>query len=130
MTFPAEQVPDGSFFLPHHFLYPLYGVLAIYLLKLNDEEPQPWVIFVSAIIALVGWFHFWPYYHGTGAIIALVGVLGVIGGGLAYSDIPTRWRASVVGLGLFAFDDWVDHALGVDTPVSIIFTEYIMDLLI
>lgn len=130
MPFPAESVPDGAFFAPHHFLYSLYAVVVVYVLKLHgDQESEPALILVSAAVALFGWFHFWPYYPATGAVVSLVGTLGVIAGGIVHVDVPTRWRAAVVALGLFALEDWIDHALEVDTPASIVFDQYVYHLL-
>lgn len=130
MSFPAESVPDGAIFAPHHFLYPLYAVLVLYFLKLNDDpERKPALVLVGPVVALVGWFHFWPYYPGTGAIIAAVGVILCIIGGIAHRNVETHWRISIVALCLLSLEDWVDHAFDVDTPASLAFHEYIQPVL-
>lgn len=131
MPFPAEPVPDGAFFAPHHFLLPLYVVLIIYLLRLDDDpEERPALILVGVIVALVGWFHFWPYYPKVGTVVALVGVLVVMAGGIVYRDVAPHWRFTVVVLGIVALDDWIDHALPVETPASVMFQEYIRPLIL
>lgn len=130
MAFPVEPVPDGAFFAPHHFLYPLYAVLTLYVVKLNDDpDSKPVLIPIGAVVALVGWFHFWPFYPVTGAILALVGVFGVIVGGIVHTDVSDRWRVSVIALGLFALEDWIDHGTGIETPVSVLFSDHIRHLL-
>lgn len=126
MTFPAEPVPDGAFFGPHHFIYPLYIVLLLYFIYMNDDpDSKPISIPFGAGIALFGWFHLWPFYPVTGTIAALIGVLTVIVGATLARDRSPKLRASVVVLGIVALDDWIDHAFHVDTPLSLVFSNYI-----
>lgn len=49
MPFPADPVPDGNVFLPHH-------------------------IFLGVFLLLYGFVFVWPHYPRPGAVIALLGL--------------------------------------------------------
>jgi hypothetical protein len=117
--FPAETLPDGALFGPHHFLYPLYAMLFVAARKWDiHPRKEPALIVASALLALFAWAHVWKYFPVFGATMALVGVCGTILGGLVTWRYGRRFQIAVVGLGLAALDDAVSHAFGVWTPLD------------
>lgn len=119
MTFPAESVPDGALYAPHHYLYALYLVLFVSARKWDIyPRKEPVVVTGSALAGLFGWVHVWRFYPAAGAIVCLVGALGVIAGGLLTTRYSIRWRLYVVWTGLIATDDAISHAFGVWTPLD------------
>ncbi|WP_435175249.1 hypothetical protein [Halorussus sp. AFM4] len=119
MNFPAESIPDGALYAPHHYLYALYLVLFVSARKW-DIYPREEPVFVagSALAGLFGWVHVWRYYPAPGAVLCLLGAVGVILGGVVTTRYGLRWRLSVVWTGLVALDDAVSHAFGVWTPLD------------
>ncbi|MFC5366042.1 hypothetical protein [Salinirubrum litoreum] len=117
--FPAETLPDGALFGPHHFLYPLYAMLFLAARKWDlHPRKEPVLVVASALLALFAWAHVWKYYPVFGATMALAGVCGTILGGLLTWRYGRRFQIAVVGLGLAALDDAVSHAFGVWTPLD------------
>lgn len=130
MPFPAEPVPDGALFAPHHFLYGLY-LLLFTCAKRWDDRPheEPLLVTASALLALFGWAHLWRYYPATGAAVCLLGVAGTLVGALVTTQYGRRWRAFVAAAGLVALDDLLSHALGLWTPLDWLWTTYLLGLL-
>lgn len=117
--FPAETLPDGALFGPHHFLYPLYAMLFVAARKWDiHPRKEPALIVASALVALFAWAHVWKYYPAFGATMALAGVCGTILGGLVTRRYGRRFQLGVVVLGVAALDDAVSHAFGVWTPLD------------
>jgi hypothetical protein len=117
--FPAETIPDGALFGPHHFLYPLYAMLFVAARKWDiHPRKEPVLVVASALLALFAWAHLWKYYPVAGATLALVGVCGTILGGLLTRRYGRRFQLGVVVLGVAALDDAVSHAFGVWTPLD------------
>lgn len=117
--FPAETIPDGALFGPHHFLYPLYAMLFVAARKWDiHPRKEPVLVVASALLALFAWAHLWKYYPVAGATLALVGVCGTIVGGLVTRRYGRRFQLGVVVLGVAALDDAVSHAFGVWTPLD------------
>ncbi|WP_158057202.1 hypothetical protein [Halorussus halophilus] len=119
MPFPAESIPDGALFAPHHFLYGLYLVLFRCARKWdNYPRTEPLVVAGSALFALFGWAHLWRYYPVAGATVCVVGTLGTVVGGLVTTKYGRRWQLFVVWSALVALDDAISHAFGVWTPLD------------
>lgn len=117
--FPAETLPDGALFGPHHFLYPLYAMLFVAARKWDiHPRKEPVLIVASALLALFAWAHVWKYYPVFGATMALAGVCGTILGGLLTWRYGRRFQLGVVVLGVASLDDAVSHAFGVWTPLD------------
>ena len=123
MTFPAESVPDGVIGAPHH-LYIGVLVLAVAILVVADDyaRREPLLALTGTLLALFAFATVWPYYHVTGALLTLAGLLvvliGILWPGGMWSGYPLVWRA-VAFLGLYiAADDAVSHAFGVWTPLD------------
>jgi len=119
MTFPAQSIPDGALYAPHHFLYALYLVLFTSARKWDIyPRKEPVVVTGSALAALFGWIHVWRYHPVAGALLCLAGALGVVVGGAVTTRYSDRWRLLVAWYGLVAFDDAISHAFGVWTPID------------
>jgi len=126
--FPHESVPDGAVFGPHH-LYVGVIVLGFAVWVVSDNYPrrEPLLAAAGALLALFAFATVWPYYHGTGAALALAGLLvaliGVLWPGGVWTAYPLRWRL-VAFLGVsIAADDIVEHAFGIWTPLDAVFNE-------
>ncbi|WP_227354532.1 hypothetical protein [Haladaptatus salinisoli] len=129
MSFPAESIPDGALFAPHHFLYGLYIVLFACALRWDDyPREEPTAVAGSALFALFGWAHVWRYYPAPGATACLLGTVGVLLGGAATTRYGTRWRGVVVLFALVALDDVLSHAFGVWTPLDWLWKTYLLPL--
>lgn len=78
MPFPADPVPDGNVFLPHHF-----GI--------------------GVIIAVYSFYFIWPYYHAVGASGALLG-LGIAADDVlshsfgVWTPVEWLWETFLYGL--------------------------------
>jgi len=123
VTFPAESVPDGVIGAPHH-LYIGVLVLVVAILVVADDyaRREPLLALTGALTALFAFATVWPYYHVTGALLTLAGLLVVLVGvcwpGGIWAAYPIRWRL-VAFLGvLVALDDVIEHAFGVWTPLD------------
>lgn len=131
MVFPAEAVPDGNVFAPHHLTYALIALLwaGTYAWdRFTDREP--WAVTAGAGAALFAFLFVWPLYPVTGALLTLAG-LGAASGGLlrwrSYWTRPVFWLGIV--LVALAWDDWLSHALGIWTPADAVWNVYIVGAL-
>lgn len=119
--FPAEGVPDGAIFAPHHYLWGLYLALLVSLVVWDDYRRREPILTVASIgIALFGWLHVWTFYPALGAGMSLAGTLAAsITIGLDEWDAyPLRWRALALLGCLVALDDLASHAFGLWTPLD------------
>lgn len=128
-SFPAEAVPDGAVFGPHHFYL---GVLLILLVCWLARDPEsaaaPWGVAGLTLLAVFSFSLTWPYYPAVGA----AGVLILLALATALSLFrPFWWRyglvsRGVLAIGLFlAWDDAVSHALGWWTPMDSVWARYL-----
>jgi len=129
VTFPAESVPDGVIGAPHH-LYIGVLVLAVAILVVADDYAQrePLLALTGTLTTLFAFATVWPYYHATGALLTLAGLLvalvGIVRPGGMWSGYPLIWRGvALVGL-YIAADDAVSHAFGVWTPLDASWHQY------
>ncbi|MFB6073512.1 MAG: hypothetical protein ABEJ89_00710 [Haloarculaceae archaeon] len=128
MSFPYHTVPDGSVALSHHFTWGLLLAL-VPILVVWDVHPnrQPAGVLTSIIVAFIGFILMWPVYHVAGALVTLAG--------LAAASVATVFRLLQVRfdddlrwsywpvivwalLLLVAWDDAIQHAFGVVTPLD------------
>lgn len=120
MTFPAEGVPDGAVFAPHHLIT---GLLAVWVVADNYPRREPLLAIVGAVFALVGFLLVWRWYPGTGAAMTLAGIVlvptGVCWPGGMWAAYPVRWRLVALLGALTALDDAASHAFGVWTPLDV-----------
>lgn len=124
-------------FFPHHlYLGVLVAAVAVASTAwVADREGFPGVV----MGALAGtWFSFmfvWPSspnYHAPGALLCLV----TLGAATAAIFVRRFWRVGwtyprigvAAGL-LIAWDDIIDHALHVDTPLSLFFDGVLLPLM-
>jgi hypothetical protein len=125
-NFPAEQVPDGAIFAPHHSYIGVMVVLFVCWLVADDfRDREPMYVAALTIWALFSFGMIWPYYPGIGAAFSLLCPLLAVGALLVrrgyWSDIEVVFQVLVlVGL-LLALDDVVSHVLAVSTPVDYVF---------
>jgi len=123
MPFPVEAVPDGHIGAPHHLYIGVLVIgLAVWVVSDNRPRREPLLAAVGAVVALFSFATIWPYYHGTGATLTLVGLLVALVGVLwpdgMWAAYPLRWRAvAFVGVYIGA-DDAVSHAFGLWTPID------------
>lgn len=97
-------------------------LLAVGVVSDNLFHREPLLAAVGALTALFAFATVWPYYHGTDAALSLAGLLvalvGVCWPGGVWAVYPLRWRFIVLlGVGV-AFDDVIEHAFGVWTPLD------------
>ena len=123
MTFPAESVPDGVIGAPHHLYVGLLVLLfAVFVVADDYRQREPLVAIVGAVLALFAFATVWPFYHVTGALLTLAGLLvvliGILWPGGMWSGYPLKWRLVAFAGVLIAADDAVSHAFGVWTPLD------------
>lgn len=131
MSFPAEAVPDGALFAPHHFLYGCYLALVVCWVVGDDyRHVEPLGVLLGLGLALFGWAHLWRFYPVAGALFVLGGLavatlavpFGIEISGYTVGGFYARygwWATVVLGLWLaFAWDDAISHVFGVWTPVD------------
>ena len=123
MSWPAEAVPDGAAFAPHHLTWgALIALLVVFVVADDYARREPLFALVGLTLALFGFLFVWPYYPVTGAALTLAGVTCALGGvlwpGGIWAAYPLRWRlVAVLGV-LVALDDAVSHTFGVWTPLD------------
>ena len=129
-TFPAEAVPDGAIFGPHHVFSGALAVLfACWVVSDDLRRVEPVLTAAGALLALFGFAVTWRYYPETGALLTLLGavvatVAPLVPGG-TWSLYPLGWRALAVLGGLVVLDDAVSHAFGVWTPLDAGWMQYL-----
>ena len=120
--FPADQVPDGAVFGPHHvYIGLLLALLALAVVWDDRSGVEPWVGAVGLLTACFAFATVWTFYPETGAVLSIAGVL------LALASTALPFWAGYAWLGprgvlllgaLVALDDVVEHAFGVPTPLD------------
>lgn len=119
---PAEAVPDGFAWAPHHLTWGLLITLLIVFIVWDDYRRKEPVITTGAVgLALFSFLFIWPFYPVLGALGTLAGVSAALAVALAPGEwdvYPTRYRILAASAALIALDDAVSHAFGVWTPVD------------
>lgn len=129
MTFPADSVPDGAVLGPHHvYVGLLLALLALAVVWDNRAGVEPWVGAVGLLLATFAFVTVWPFYPVTGAVLALSGVLIVLGSVFLPFWTGYGWlgpRGVLLVGALVALDDAVEHAFGVPTPLDALWTGHL-----
>lgn len=134
---PAEQVPDGAIFAPHHLTTGLVFTVP-FILRVWDNHPrrEPIGVLLSVAVALVGFLLVWPYYPPAGTLLVLTGLTAASVATAGYRHLPgsfdgwTRRSRYPVLLGLaVAWDDWLSHTFGVWTPLDWVWSAALHDLI-
>lgn len=139
VSFPAQSVPDGNVWYPHHFVIGIWGLLFVAWLLTSDED-KPVLLVGGILVAMYGWYHVWPSLPLTGASLVLVGLV-VATGALArrlWNDRDDRdrsdWSAGVelaaTTFLVIAWDDVFSHAFGVYTPLDHLWAVLLAPLLV
>jgi len=131
LTFPAEAVPDGNIFGPHHgHMGPIAALIVAWVVS-DDLPSQEPVLYVLTVCA--AWFAFlfvWPYYHAAGAVLSLVGLLAALVAVLLlpfWADYAwLGWRGAALLAVLVGLDDVVEHAFGLATPLDWLWKAHIV----
>jgi hypothetical protein len=134
VTFPAEAVPDGHVFAPHHLTWgALLAGLVVFVVADNYRHREPLAALFGVVLALFGFLTVWKFYPATGALLTLGGCALVLAGvcwpGGIWTSYPLRWRVLAFLAGCVALDDAVSHAFGVWTPVDWLWTAHVAPLL-
>lgn len=154
-SFPYEAVPDGVVFAAHHFHYALIAGFLV-ALWIADDYPkrEPKAVLAGILFSEFAFCFVWPFYPVTGASLSIL-FLAVatvsVTHGVAYLAVErlarrfprlerlvdgwTRpywalfpWQAVVVFICLlFAWDDLLNHAFGIPTPLDSIWNVYIYE---
>ena len=128
--FPADAVPDGAVFAPHHvYMGLLLALLAVAIVWDDTAGKEPWVGTVALFLASFAFATVWTYYPETGAVLSLAGV------GLAIASTALPFWQSYAWIGprgllllgaLVALDDVAEHAFGVWTPLDALWKTHLV----
>ena len=143
MTIPVESIPDGAVFAPHHFHYAVLAALLVAAVVWdNYREREPVLLVAGLFTAEFGFTLTWPHYPVTGAALAVGGTLAatvplahalgvVVGRRLGREWSRPYWAefpllaVVVFALLLVAWDDLLNHAFGLSTPLDSIWKHHI-----
>jgi hypothetical protein len=122
--FPYHEVPDGSIFVPHHFIWAM-AIAIIPLLVIWDNDPyrEPWLAVASIGIGLIAFIFVWRVHHVLGAAVAVIATIVAAIALLSRlflfrGDWPVFPIAVALVLVLVASDDVLQHAFGWETPLD------------
>lgn len=130
--FPADEVPDGSFFAPHHFLWGAYLVLFVAFVAWDDRERKPVAAVGGVLASLFGWYHVWRFYPVYGATLVLTGVgvaTAAVLGRRLWREYPRHLQALALVFLLVAIDDAVDHAFVVGTSLDWLWEAHLLPVM-
>ena len=138
MDFPAEQIPDGAIFAPHHYIYgTLLALITVFIVWDNYRAREPLLAALGASTGLFGFLFVWQFYPVAGALMSLVGPLITIVAvslgwtgtsvGDVWDDYPLRYRVAAIFFSLVALDDAVEHAFDIPTPLDIIWGRFLVE---
>ncbi|GAB7012040.1 hypothetical protein [Halolamina salina] len=129
-TFPADRVPDGAVFGPHHaYLGLLLALLAVALVWDDATGAEPWVGAAALLAASFAFATIWKFYPQTGAALALAGIVIALASTLLpfWSSYPWLGPRGVLLVGaIVALDDVAEHAFGVPTPLDWLWTHHLV----
>lgn len=140
---PYHGVPDGCFFCPHHYPMGIYGaVFALMVVWDNRRKKEPVISAIGIMVSYFGWTFMWSgkFHDVWGAIFVLLGLtiatipvlIGLIDkllefalnqrgedwGPVLWDDYNIRWGALYLLMILVAWDDALQHAFGIWTPLD------------
>lgn len=129
-TFPADTVPDGAVFGPHHaYIGLLLALLAVAMVWDNAPHKEPLLTAAALLGAIFAFATVWPFYPATGALLTLAGVAVAILGPVFlpfWSSYAWLGPRGVAILGAFvALDDVAEHAFGIPTPLEWLWTTHL-----
>lgn len=120
--FPAEQVPDGSVGVPHHFYTgALIALFAAAVVWDDHRREEPLVVGAGTIFGIFAFVAVWPRYPSLGAALSVVFATAVATAALRPAWVrryPLRWQVVALIGGLIMLDDALSHATGVWTPLD------------
>ncbi len=133
--FPAEPIPDGAIFAPHHFTLGVMLLLFV-VWRVSDDirDKEAWIVALSAGASIVGFLFTWKYHPVTGALLTLI---GVVTAGVAilsrqywrrYNWLGSRGVALLSVL--IALDDAIEHSFGIPTPLDLAWSHFIYPVII
>lgn len=129
-NFPADSIPDGAVFAPHHaYIGFAIALLALALVWDDAVGKEPWVGAAALLLASFAFALVWPYYDSTGAVLALAGVGVALAstGSPFWSSYPWVGPRGVLLVGaIVALDDVAEHAFGVWTPLDALWKAHIV----
>lgn len=129
--FPHEAIPDGTVWVPHHYIYLVAAAAFVTLTVWDDYRGrEPFLTMAGFLVGLFGFLFMWPTrgYHELGALTALVAptislatLVNPRGGwarSVANGGYPTHTRAAAAILAALGLDDAIEHAFGIPTPLD------------
>jgi NADH:ubiquinone oxidoreductase subunit 6 (subunit J) len=124
MKFPYESVPDGAIFAPHHFYIGVFLALIFCAVVWdNNRYKEPLYSVIALSGSLFAFALIWPYYSVVGALLTLI-CLGVATTSLSTRDLwkeyPLKWRILALLSIAIAWDDALEHAFGIPTPLDLL----------
>lgn len=132
--FPAETVPDGAAWAPHHLTWGVaFALLACLVVWDNYRDVEPIYSAAALAVTAFAFLFVWPFYAEAGAALTLVGLTVAIGAlltpSLPWTHYPTAPHAVCLALTLVAVDDALSHAFGVWTPIDHVWSVAVYPLL-
>lgn len=128
MVYPAEAVPDGNQFAPHHLYTGALLALFVCWAAARRASEAPLSVVGGLLVALMGFALTWHVYPALGATMTLSGVTASLVGLTVRRAYWTEFGFVVQGLVLVgllvAMDDAVSHSFGVWTPLDWAFKQY------
>jgi FtsH-binding integral membrane protein len=129
--FPADRVPDGDVFAPHHLWLGLIGLLLGAAMAWDDQQADPALTVGGAALTAFSFGFVWPYYATVGALGTLLGLAASAIGLTTESGLFRRSHMAVAAVGLaIAVDDAVEHAVGISTPLDVLFNEVLLPIIL
>lgn len=131
MNFPYDAIPDGHVFAPHHLYFGLIGAALVAATVWDDQKADPYLVAAGISVSGIGFALTWQFYPVTGAILTLAG-LCVATGALArpfWRQFPKRTLLAAVFL-LIGWDDVLEHAFGIWTPLDQLWKHWLSHLII
>ncbi len=129
-TFPADQVPDGAAFAPHHaYIGLLLALLGIALVWDDAAGAEPWISAAALLLASFAFATVWPFYHAAGALLTLAGVGIALASTCSpfWSLYPWIGPRGVLLVGaIVALDDVAEHAFGTPTPLDWLWANHLV----
>jgi len=109
---------------PHHFTYgALFTLFFCAIVWDNYPEREPMGVVFGILVASFSFLFTWPFYSVVGAAMTLSGLTIATGSILirdVWKDYPLKWRIATGICILICWDDALEHAFGIPTPLDLI----------